>query len=585
MPVQRFWLHATYPLAILVVTALLPSAPAAAAVLVSVQGVTGAPRENVLRSLTLHRDRMESLSERRIHQLHRQAPDEIRRALEPYGFFRAEVEATLRHDGDTWQAHYIVNPGPSLPVATVDLRISGEGETDVEFHRLIEAFPFAPGDALDQRAYEAAKSDFLKSATERGYFDFVFTEHALRVDLETYRATVVLHMNTGPRYRFGDVRFEQDKEILTETLLARYARIAPGDPYSSLALIELQRALLDSQFYSEAEVDADPKQAVDREVPVTIRLTARNPSRYTFGIGYGTDSGVRGQIGWERRDLNTQGHSIRAETRLSEIEKTLSSSYIIPIRDPRTDQLAFTAAYSQGDTRVAETELRRLATSRSIARGAWREILSLNLQNEKFEIGGDTGESRLLMPDAQWSRSWGESRVYTREGARLLFGLRGAADALGSDTDFVQSRVGAKWIEDLGERGRVILRADIGATNVDDFNSLPPSVRFFAGGDRSVRGYAFNTLGPANARGEVVGGRHLLVGSIEYEHVVYGDWAAAVFYDAGNALDDFSDPLKKGAGIGVRWKSPIGQVRVDVATALSLADTPWRLHLNVGPDL
>lgn len=585
MPVRRVWLHAIHPLVLLIAAALLPAPRVEAAVLVNVQGVTGAPRENVLRSLTLYRDRAESLSERRIRQLHAQAPDEIRRALEPFGFYRAEVETALRRDGDTWQAHYVVNPGPSLPVATVDLRIRGEGESDPAFRRLLDAFPLAPGDALDQRAYEAAKSGLLKTATERGYFDFAFTEHALRVDLETYRVAVALHMDTGPRYRFGDVHFEQDKEILTEALLARYARIAPGDPYSSLALIELQRALLDSQFYSEVEVDTDPKQAVDGEVPVTIRLTARNPSRYTFGIGYGTDSGARGQLGWERRYLNTQGHSIRAETRLSEIEKTLSSSYIIPIRNPRTDQLAFTAAYSQGDTRVAETELRRLAASRSIARGAWREILSLNLQNETFEIGGDSGKSRLLMPDAQWSRSWGESRVYAREGVRLLFGLRGAADALGADTDFVQSRVGVKWIEDLGERGRVILRADIGATRVDDFNSLPPSVRFFAGGDRSVRGYAFNTLGPENARGEVIGGRHLLVGSIEYEHIVYGDWSAAVFYDAGNALDAFSGPLKEGAGIGVRWRSPIGQVRVDVATALSLPDTPWRLHLNVGPDL
>jgi len=583
--VRRRWLHAIYPLLLFLVVAPLLPARAGAEILVRVTGVAGDARENVLRALSLHRDRAEPLSERRIRALHAQAPDEIRQALEPFGFYRAAVDADLARDGDIWRANYVVSPGPPLPVARVDVQVSGEGRTDREFRRLVRAFPLAPGDALDQRRYESAKQLFQKTAAERGYFDMRFTEHELRIDLDAYRADVVLHMDTGARYRFGDVSFEQDREVLAPAVLARYTQIQPGDPYSNTALIELQRALLDSDYYGEAEVTADPKQAEDNEIPVAVRLTARKPSRYTFGLGYGTDTGVRGQLGWERRYLNPAGHSIRAETRLSEIEKSLSASYIVPIRDPRTDQVAFTATYSEGDTLTYFTELRRLGMSRAVARGGWREILSLNLQREDFVIGDESGSSTLLMPDAQWSRTWARDRIYTRDGVRLVLGLRGAADSLGSDTDFVQARTTGKWIEDIGRNGRIIARADIGATRVDDFRELPPSIRFFAGGDRSVRGYDFNTLGPTDASGDVVGGRHLLVTSLEYEHVVYGNWSAAVFYDAGNALDDFNDPLKEGAGFGIRWKSPIGQVRVDVATALSDPDRPWRLHLNVGPDL
>ena len=582
---HRRWLHAIYPLSLFLIIALLLPARAGAEVLVRVTGVDGEVRENVLRALTLQRDSAEPLSERRIRALHAQAPDEIRQALEPFGFYRATIDADLARDGDTWRANYVVAPGPPLTVARVDVQITGEGSTDRAFRRLVKTFPLAPGDALHQPRYENAKEAFQKTAAERGYFDMRFTARELRVDLDAYRADVVLRMDTGARYRFGDVSFEQDREVLAPEVLARYTQIKPGEPYSNTALIDLQRALLDSDFYGEAEVTADPKQAEDHEIPVAVRLTARKPSRYTFGLGYGTDTGLRGQLGWERRYLNPAGHSIRAETRLSEIEKSLSASYIVPIRDPRTDQMAFSATYSEGDTLTYFTELRRLAASRAVARDAWREILSLNLQVEDFVIGDESGSSTLLMPDAQWSRNWTRNRIYTRDGTRLVLGLRGAADSLGSDTDFVQARTTAKWIESIGRHGRAIVRADIGATRVDDFTKLPPSIRFFAGGDRSVRGYDFETLGPTDASGNVIGGRHLVAASLEYEHVVYGNWSAAVFYDVGNALDKFGDPLKEGAGFGIRWKSPIGQVRVDVATALSDPDRPWRLHLNVGPDL
>lgn len=577
-----------WPRALLVVFALLTLAtppPATAAVLLTVEGVSGKLRENVLRALTLHRDRGEALPEATVRRLHAAAADEIQRALQPFGYYRARVDGSLERVDADWRARYVVTPGPPLLVRQVDVVIAGDGAGDPEFQRLRQTFPLQAGDALDQPAYEEAKRTFLKTAIERGYFDVQFTAHELRLDLTAYYADVRLHLDTGVRYRFGEVSFEQDQAILSDALLARYLQLRDGDPYANTALLGLQRALLDSEYYSEVEITADPRQARDYTIPVRVRLTARKPSRYTVGLGYGTDTGARGSLGWERRYLNPQGHHLRAETRWSQIEKNLSASYLIPINNPRSDQLAFTATYNEGDTRTADTLLRRLAVSRSVARGNWREILSLNLQSEQFLVGGDSGTAQLLMPDAQWSRSWGESRVYTREGARLVLGVRGAAEALGSDTDFLQSRVATKWITDIGDSGRVIVRGDVGASRVDEFRNIPPSIRFFAGGDRSVRGYAFNTLGPENARGQVIGGRHLLVGSVEYEHVVYGNWALAAFYDAGNALDRFGDALKRGAGIGVRWKSPIGQVRVDIAQALDEPDRPWRLHFNVGPDL
>ena len=141
----------------------------------------------------------------------------------------------------------------------------------------------------------------------------------------------------------------------------------------------------------------------------------------------------------------------------------------------------------------------------------------------------------------------------------------------------------AAWA--LGSRGRVILRGEAGVTIASEVTVLPASIRFFAGGDQSVRGYDYKELGPVDENGEVIGGRYLLVGSIEYDHRITDDWSVAAFLDAGNAFDDFDEPLEQGAGFGVRWRSPVGPVRLDIANAISKPGNHWRVHFTIGPDL
>ncbi|MFP5506345.1 MAG: autotransporter assembly complex protein TamA, partial [Gammaproteobacteria bacterium] len=124
-----------------------------------------------------------------------------------------------------------------------------------------------------------------------------------------------------------------------------------------------------------------------------------------------------------------------------------------------------------------------------------------------------------------------------------------------------------------------------GATTwIDGFRELPASLRFFAGGDQSVRGYDFQELGPRDASGQVIGGKHLVFGSLEYEHRVHGNWGVAAFVDTGNAFNSTHEGLETGAGIGLRWRSPIGMVRLDLAAAVS-QDNALRLHFTLGPDL
>jgi translocation and assembly module TamA len=578
--------HLVSPLRTLLAVALLLTTPVARAdaVAVSIDGIDGVLRENVLANLALYQERERGPSAARIRRLHEQAQDDIRKALEPFGYYRPVIEPQLQHDADGWRAHYRIDAGPPLPVRTRDIRLGGDGADDPLLRDVADEIPLHPGDRLAHAAYESGKGRLQARAIENGYFDFRYTRHEVVVDLVGYHADVHLHADTGRRYRFGSITAEQD--LLDSELIARYVRIQEGDPYSTAVLLDVQKALAGSDYFADVDVRADPREARDGAVPVRIKLAPRAQHKYTLGIGYGSDTGPRGKLGWDQRYLNPQGHHTRTELRASDIERSLTAGYFIPIRNPRTDQIGISAGYVDTHTLTAETELQRLAVSRTTARGHLLETLSLTLHDEKFKIGSERGESTLLLPGISWSYLLGDEQIYVSEhGGRVLLDVRGASRELASDADLAQGRLRMKYIQALSHIGRVIGRFDVGGTRINDIANLPASLRFFAGGDQSVRGYRYNTLGPRNTEGQVVGGKHLLVGSLEYEQALNADWAAAVFYDVGNAINEFTDPLARGAGIGVRWRSPIGQIRVDIASALSEPGERWRLHLSVGPDL
>jgi translocation and assembly module TamA len=169
----------------------------------------------------------------------------------------------------------------------------------------------------------------------------------------------------------------------------------------------------------------------------------------------------------------------------------------------------------------------------------------------------------------------------------LEFGGRLASEAVVADTDLAQAFGRITWLIPQGERGRFKLRGSVGAMTVDNFDALPPDLRFYAGGDRSLRGFDYNEIGEVSAAGNIIGGEYLAVASGEYEYYFTEDWGAGVFVDAGDAFtNEFS--LNVGAGVGIRWRSPLGPIRVDVGfpvqTDLPLASS-WRLHVLLGPDL
>jgi translocation and assembly module TamA len=247
------------------------------------------------------------------------------------------------------------------------------------------------------------------------------------------------------------------------------------------------------------------------------------------------------------------------------------------------------------DPDTSESQTAVAGASFTRARGRRVEAATVQLRRDDWTIGPRTegseieGVTDLLLLAVRQTRTRRGNPVYSRDGSRLHLGLEAAHDSLLSDTSLVRGIAEGKWIAPVGRSYRLIYRLNLGYLLADDFDVLPPNLRFFTGGDQSVRGFGYEEIGARNEQGIVIGGDTLAVASVELERRLYDRWAVAAFFDAGDAFLADDPPalrdLRMGAGVGARWLSPIGMVRVDVAVAFREEGHPVRLHLTIGPDL
>ena len=564
---------------------LLALAPAVRAdtVQVRIEGVSGPVLANVRAYLGIVQYTGEKGAEAlRIRRLHQQAPGQIRTALRAFGYYRPRIHSTLKHGDGGWQATYRIDPGPRVHLRRVDVEIGGDARDDPAFANLRKNLPLQSGAPLNHADYETAKSRIMQLASARGYLDARWRRSVLQIDPAAGAADAILELDSGPRYAFGAIEFHQS--FLDEDFLRRFLRFRPGDPFEADKLRELQYALDDSAYFRRVDVTAQRDRAHDGRVPIGVDLEPRARNRYTLGLGYGTDTGARVTAGWESRYLDRQGHSASVELQFAQISTSLTARYVIPLRKPSRDQIVLHASAGRqeiGDGRSYQYELgaQRVTTS-----GGWQRTFSLDFQRNRDVISGDHFSRDLVMPGVGLARSRYNDPVYATRGYRLALDLNGGTKTFGSDVSFLRGHIGVNYVRGILPDTRVLLRGELGAVHVGNVSDLPLSQRFFAGGDQSVRGFAYQSLGPKDDQGNTVGGRYLVVGSIELEHIFYGNWGAAVFTDAGNAMNDLSTPLRQSAGVGLRYRSPVGVFRVDLAKPLK-GNEPARLHLGLEVDL
>lgn len=556
------------------------AAPASAAVRLEISGAPAALRDNI----RAHVGELPATADEAGRRLQRRVREAAAQAAQALGYYNSRFVLDVERRGDDAVLRLSVEPGERVRLSAVDVRITGDAEDDPAFRQALTQLPIAPGAPLNHGEYETAKQTLQNLALRRGYFDARFIQQRVLVDVAANTARVELVFDTGQRYRIGTVSFSDTP--FRPSLLETMVPFEEGAPYDSVEIVDFNRTLLESQYFETVRVRPFPDRAVERRVPIEVTLEAAEPNRLGLGLGYSTDVGPRTQINWRRRWLNSRGHSAGAQLELSELRQTIQSQYRIPLSSPVDDVLEFQLGLQDEEFQDADSRRFTLSAQRQQRlESGWRRILSLRWEYSDFRVGNDEDVTKLLLPGLSFTRSRSSGGVDPTRGDRLLFSIEATHPALGSDIELQHVRVGGRWLRSISRRHRFTLRADAGALAASDFNEVPPSLRFFAGGDQSVRGYAYNSLGPRNAEGEVMGGRYLLTGSVEYGWHFRDSWRLALFVDAGNAVDSLDEDYKVGSGFGIHWISPVGPVRLDFAWGVSEDDVPFRLHLSLGPQL
>lgn len=550
-----------------------------------------------------------NVSQRRLDRQRPQVRRNTLRAAQAIGYYQATVDITFtaqsampespdstaptngasEEQPQCWGLDINITPGPRVVFGDINISISDPSRAAI-FAPVLSTIPVQRGNPLRHSDYESLKSLISGHAIENGFFGSRFTESELAIDLQRHRADINLVFDPGEQYSFGDITIETP-DALSERFVQRFVTLQPNSPYHSDDLVEQRQQLNSSQYFSRVAVTPDLDQTGDRVIPVNIGLTLRPRRVYTVGAGVNTDSGPRLTGNYEDRYINRRGHRLLAESSLSTLQQDASVSYVIPLQDPVNDSLRFSAGFQreEADSYITNT-YRTGVTHRSLVADSWVQNLYVNYEREKSElIETETGAPELQRTNAtifgaNWTRTKSDDPIFPRNGWRLFGQVQGSHDALISDSTFTQVEGSVKWIHSLGPT-RIIARAEAATTIADALLELPVSVRYFTGGDTSIRGYQYGELGAMNEEGEIIGGKHLLVGSLEYDFPVMGeDWRGAVFFDTGNSFRDFDTmTLKRSAGLGFRWISPIGPIRLDIAHAIS--DDAFRLHITMGPDL
>ncbi|WP_120995282.1 autotransporter assembly complex protein TamA [Stutzerimonas urumqiensis] len=506
------------------------------------------------------------------------------KALQALGYYQPTIDSEIT-EGENPTLVLDIQPGEPVRLRDIAVKVEGPAASFERFE--VPRDLLTEGEVLDHGEYEAVKQRLQNQASRYGYFDARFTRQRLLIDPEAGTADVELTFTSGPRYRLGEVTFQGDAPF-DDRLLQRMVPFDSGVPYDSELIAELSRNLQASGYFDGVRVDVDPAKASGEVLPVTIHLAAREPRTFGLGLGYSSDVGPRMRFEWTRHWVNPQGHSYGIDAELSAPRQNVGAWYEIPLDPPLTDQFRFAGGYQYEEIAGTDTLSRLLRVGpewHSQLDSGWDRVISLKWQREEYRLGDDSGLSTLLLPGVAFSYLESDNAIDPNEGYHIRFELAAAKEGLLSDADLIHSNLMLRGLTTLWDDHRFLGRLQLGANITDEYTQVPPSLRYFAGGGQSVRGYEYQHLSPTNSDGDRIGGRYQVVVSAEYQYSINDRWRIATFIDQGNAFNSLSEPdPHTGVGIGLRWVSPVGPLRLDLAHALD-GDGGFQFHFSMGPEL
>lgn len=605
-----------------------------------IQGLDGALLTNATASIAnLEHSESTELSQRRIDRIRQEAETRILTALKPYGYYQARIESRiLRETGGSDSIVLTVDKGSPVRISQAEIQVYGPGAQREDIRQWRDDWPLPEGAILNQGVWESAKQQALDTLEYKGYLDASYSEHRIEIDLDSNRAALKLELETGPRAIMGEVQFEQD--VVQPEYLQQLVRYDPGQPYDGWLVERLRFDIWKTGYYST--IDVIEERVTNTDPPVVnfkARLEARNRDTWQSSVGFGSDTEIRGQLNWNRHWLSDRGDSLvmglgwqqrddrylfRTNYRLP--RGTSRRSYWIAETLYRDEETDFRVSINNNPDDVfdltsgdIETYLFKggILNIRDVQGGyqqineTWfvqylRENVRYDVPFDLSALSGqpaDLAGSRLFSDDnssialgVEWDWPVISGRGFETVGHHEQLRMFMADDIWGSPRDFNQVYFSSRWNFMASENIKLLFRGELGysAADVDDFEfaigdqsiqisltDLPNLYRFRAGGSQSVRGYAYESLSNND-----LGSNNMITFSAEAEWQVRTNWSLAAFYDIGNAFNEWSrTDLKQGAGVGVRWYSIAGAVRLDFASALDLPGDPWRVHFTLGVPL
>ncbi|WP_417472028.1 autotransporter assembly complex protein TamA [Luteimonas mephitis] len=572
---------------------------------VEIRGLDEAMTENVRTSLSLVDAIGKDVAGRRLGYLVREADDEAREALEPFGYYSPQitVERSRSNGGNGGNGNgngatdvvITIDPGEPVRVRDADIAILGAGGRDRYLKQDLGKFRPSTGDIFNHALYEASKTRIVRRLAERGYFDADFASHRVEVTRAQNAADIDLVWTSGERYDMGVTTFTQSpKPVVSNRLLDKLVYWKAGEYYHQGRLDRLRQSLIALDYFSRIDIQPRPEDAVDGQVPVQVALTPAKRDVYTAGVSYGTESGAGVRFGLERRYVNQRGHKALAQVDYAQKRKTLTLQYRIPAFAWLDGWYTASLQFADEQTDYIDSRRIEFVASRS---GQYNRhlnlVASLHVLRERWAYVAEDDDdpdtptqyrfATFSFPALRAEYIDVDDKLFPRRGIGGSVMLRGGLEGAGSDANFFQVHARASWFKGLGERNRLIVRGEIGHTFTDALTAMPPSLRFYAGGDRSIRGYEWREVGPRLGKFST-GAKNVVTASGEFEHYFNDSWGFATFVDGGSAFDGTDVDWHTGVGVGVRWKSPVGPLRFDIAHGLDHPDSPFTIGLSIGAE-
>ncbi len=530
------------------------------------------------------------LNAEQLQRLYRQAPEQIRTLVATEGFYTPTITSDITQQGSTWRIQFTIDAGAPALVDAVDLTFDGAVASQPQVDELRKSWALQPGLVFRQEAWESAKNGVLRKLLLERYPRARLTQSRATVDPLAHTVALKVVIDSGPEMHFGALTID-GLQRYPATIVSRINKIKPGDPYNEAALLELQARLLDSGYFSRVDVSAEIDTPEELEstalpssapvpIPVRVSVTENKRKKVGVGIGFSTNTGNRAKLTYE--DLNFLNRELKFKSALTLETKMQSATADIYL--PLTQkgvQYSTGLSYVRSDIEGEVGKVSSISAKRVWGKPTLERNLTLEYLKEQREIEGfpiRNSQSLPLTYGVTWRDT--DSLLFPTDGSIIHAQIGGAVGGLLTDQSFVRSTARVVRYSRLGEDGIVVLRGEIGALASSSKEGVPDTYLFRAGGDQSVRGYAYQGLGVAQGTA-TIGGRYLAVGSAEYQNWFLPQWGAAVFVDAGNAADTVAELTPKvGYGVGGRWRSPVGPINLDLAYGQD--DKKIRMHFSLG---